>query len=136
MDIKFLMQKMHSAKNEEERQSVKTQIINIFSSLSDEEKEVVRREFLEDLHKKIDESKELIERVDVYLEIKDISKYVSLNMIANDYFGKSRSWLHQRLRGHTVNGRPAMFTENERKKFAYALSDISKKMQEASLKIA
>ena len=135
MDINILMQKMHSAKNKSEKESIKNEIISMFSLLSDEDKNVVRKEFAECMQEKIDEGKELIERVDVYLEIKDISKYVSLNRVANDYFGKSRSWLHQRLRGYAVNGKPARFTEDERKKFAYALSDISKKMYEASIKI-
>jgi len=136
MNIKFLMQKMHTAKNDAESNSVKNEIINLFSSLSDEEKDTVRKDFINGLHEKIDEGKKLMERVDIYIEIKGISKYISLNMIANDYFGKSRSWLHQRLRGHTVNGKPAEFTEEERRKFAYALNDISKKMYDASLKIA
>jgi len=135
MDIRILMQKMHSANNETEKRSIKNEITSMFSRLTEEEKDAVRKEFTENLHEKIVEGKELIERVDVYLEIKDILKYVSLNMVAHDYFGKSRSWLHQRLRGHAVNGRPAKFTEDERKKFAYALNDIGRKMHEASMKI-
>ena len=130
------MQKMHSSKSESEKSSIKNEIVSMFSLLSDDEKNAVRKEFIESLHEKIDEGGELIECVDVYLEIKDISKYVSLNMVAHDYFGKSRSWLHQRLRGHAVNGKPAKFTADERKRFAYALSDISRKMNEASMKIA
>ena len=127
---------MHSAENEAEKKNVKSEIVNMFSSLSNEEKDVVRKEFMEGLHTKIDEGKKLMERIDVYLDIKEVSKYVSLNMIACDYFGKSRSWLHQRLHGHIVNGKSAKFTEDERKKFAYALNDISKKIYKASLTIA
>ena len=127
---------MHSAKNEVERENVKNEIVSIFSVLSEKEKDDVRKVFIEGLHTKIDEGQKLIERIDLYLEINEVSKYISLNMIANDYFGKSRSWLNQRLHGHSVNGKPARFTEDERKKFAFALSDISKKIYEASLRIA
>lgn len=130
------MQKMHDTKTDSEKENVEKEIENIFSSLPDEEKDIVRGEFMKGLNANIDEGKKLIDRLDVYLEINDISKYVSLNMIASDYFGKSRSWLHQRLRGYTVNGKPAKFTDVERKRLAFALSDLSKKMQEASLKIA
>ena len=130
------MQKMTSAKSEEESECVKNEIESMFSTLSDEEKEIVREDFIADLNEKVDEGKKLIQRIDMYLEVENIAKYVSLNRIANDYFGKSRSWLHQRLRGHNVNGKPARFTEAERKRFAFALNDISKKMCEVSIKIA
>ena len=56
--------------------------------------------------------------------------------IANDYFGKSKEWLYQRIKGYNVNGKPARFTEEERRKFSSALEDISRMAHETSLKIA
>ena len=75
MDITFLMQKMHSANSILERESVRNDIENEFSSLSDEEKGVVRKAFLKGLHKKIDEGKKLARQVDTYLKTADVSKY-------------------------------------------------------------
>jgi len=135
MDIKLLMQKMHSAISEEERKGIQSEIESMFSSLSDEQKDEVRKSFIKGMNEKIEEGEKLMERVDVYVEIKNISNYVSFNQIANEYFGKSRSWLHQRIRGYHVNGKPARFTATERKKLAGALEDISIKIHKASLKI-
>ena len=69
MNILFLMQKMHSANSELEKDSVKREIENMFSSLSDEEKSVVQKEFLTGLHKKIDEGKKLVRRTDKRLKM-------------------------------------------------------------------
>ena len=65
MDIMFLMQKMHLAKSELERESVVREIENGFSSLSNDEKNVVRKHFLTGLHKKIDEGKEMVHQIDM-----------------------------------------------------------------------
>ena len=64
----------------------------------------------------------------------DIAKAVSLSYIATTYFGKSRSWLYQRLNGHTVNGKKAQFSADEKKQFAIALNDLSIQLHETSLK--
>ncbi|NDV96456.1 DUF5053 domain-containing protein [Dysgonomonas sp. 521] len=78
------------------------------------------------------------ERVDELisiLKVSDITKIVSMSYIATKYFKKSRSWLHQRLNGDIVNGKPAKFTNDEKRTLKLALEDISKKMQETSSKI-
>jgi hypothetical protein len=64
----------------------------------------------------------------------DISHAISLSYIANTYFGKSRSWLYQRLNGHKVNGKQAQFSTEEKEKFAFALNDLSRQLKETSLK--
>ena len=53
-----------------------------------------------------------------------LAEALNLSYIARTYFGKSRSWLSQRLNGHTVHGRQAMLTEDERETLNYALHDI------------
>ena len=136
MDIKQLMQKMHEATTEEEKESVKDEIGEQFSFLSDSEKEEVRKEFLSSLDEKIEEAKETLERVDIFIEMSEISKYVSLSAIARNYFGKSKEWLYQRINGYMVNGKRAKFTDEEKKKLAEALKDISRQLNEVSLRIA
>lgn len=64
----------------------------------------------------------------------EIAHAVSISYIANKYFGKSRSWLYQRLNGHKVNGKQAQFSPDEKKQFALALKDLSIQLQETSLK--
>jgi len=136
MDIKHLMQKMHNASTEEEKLSIKNDILSQFNSLSELEKESVRNEFMSGLDEKLKEADEVMKKVDISIEISQISKYVSLSKIASDYFGKSKEWLYQRIKGYSINGKPAMFTTDERKRFSLALEDISRMAHETSLKIA
>ena len=50
---------------------------------------------------------------------------ISMSYIAKNYFGKSRSWLCQRINGLAVNGKEARFTEYEKATLDHALKDIA-----------
>ena len=53
-----------------------------------------------------------------------LTEVVNLAYIARHYFGKTRQWLYQRLKGQMVNGKPASFTDAEEATFIQALHDI------------
>lgn len=53
-----------------------------------------------------------------------LAEALNMSYIARTYFGKSRSWLSQRLNGHIVHGRKAELTEDERQTLNGALNDI------------
>lgn len=53
-----------------------------------------------------------------------LTEVVNLAYIARHYFGKTRQWLYQRLKGQMVNGKPAAFTESEEATFIKALQEI------------
>lgn len=53
-----------------------------------------------------------------------LTEAVNLAYIARHYFGKTRQWLYQRLKGQIVNGKPASFTESEEATFIKALHEI------------
>jgi len=136
MDIKYLMQQVHDASTEKEKDFILKEVESQFSVLSEFDKKKVQKEFLEGLDLKLKEADELINKVDIAIEISQISKYVSLSKIASDYFGKSKEWLYQRIKGYSINGKRAEFSESDRKKFSAALEDISRMAHETSLKIA
>ena len=136
MDIKDLMQKMHNASSEQEKKRIEKEIRLLVSLLSDAEKKNVQEMFLAGLDEKLNEADSLIKKVDIALDISEISRYVSLSKIASDYFGKSKEWLYQRIKGYPVNGKPAAFTVEERRKFSLALENISRMAYETSRKIA
>lgn len=75
------------------------------------------------------------EEVGLYDQLEDILEYISLSSVATGYFGKSKQWLYQRVKGYSVNGKPAAFTEEEKRLFVSALLDISKKIKSTALKI-
>lgn len=53
-----------------------------------------------------------------------LTEVVNLAYIARHYFGKTRQWLYQRIKGQMVNGRPASFTQSEEETFIKALREI------------
>lgn len=53
-----------------------------------------------------------------------LTEAVNLAYIARHYFGKTRQWLYQRVKGQSVNGKPAAFTAAEEVVFMKALREI------------
>ncbi len=99
-------------------------------SLSDSDRESYVHASLNGLNATVEAAEELI----LITKLGEIAKAVSLSYIAKTYFGKSRAWLYQRLNGHTVNGKQAQFSPEEKKQFASALKDLSHQLHETSLK--
>jgi len=90
----------------------------------------------------IAEARALIEKGDRMMEAEsehirqqlgDVPDILSMSYIAKNYFGKSRTWLYQRINGNNVNGKPAYFTRSERKQFQDALHDIAKRLSAITL---
>ena len=90
----------------------------------------------------IAEARELLEKGDRMMEAEvndvrqrlgDIPQAINLSYIAKHYFGKSRTWLYQRINGNVVNGKPVFFTIAERRQLQEALHDIGKKLFDATL---
>ena len=135
MNIRECMQKMHDAVTEAERYKITASIKKEFDNLPADEKELVRKEFSKSWDEKLVETDEALKKIDVAMEIMEISKYVSLSRIAKDYFGKSREWLYQRIKGYKVNGIPAQFSPEDKRKLSMAFQDISRMAHETSQKI-
>jgi hypothetical protein len=89
------------------------------------------------LRQKVNASAKNIEKIENEISLKkqlgEISEIVSLSYISRVYFGKTRSWLHQRINGNIVNGKNAQFTDSEMRQFKRALKDISKKLGSLSI---
>ena len=58
----------------------------------------------------------------------DAPKFINWSQIATTYFGKSQSWLMQRINGNTVNGKEAHFNAAEAKQLEEALYDLGHKL--------
>lgn len=57
-----------------------------------------------------------------------LAEALNMSYIARTYFGKSRSWLCQRLNGNTVHGRTAALTDDEKQTLNNALKDIQRQI--------
>ena len=117
-------------KTDAERSEFQENRAKRLDELSNKERASYVSESFTGLNAAVKSAKELI----MLHKLGEIASAVSLSYIANTYFGKSRSWLYQRLNGHKVNGKQAQFNPEEKKQFALALKDLSIQLQEASLK--
>ena len=66
-------------------------------------------------------------------QVKEISEIVSLKYIAKNYFGKSASWLSQRINGSPVRGKIYCLKESELDILNSAIQDIGKKLGSLSI---
>ena len=58
----------------------------------------------------------------------ELPEMISMAYIAKNYFGKSNSWLSQRLNGSKVNGKRARFNAKEVQQLQDALHDIGNRL--------
>ena len=58
-------------------------------------------------------------------QLADLLVAISWADLSRTYFGKSSSWLYQRINGNKVHGKPAKFTTQELEKLRHALREIS-----------
>ncbi len=122
-------------KTEEEKIAFDEKMNRYLKEMTPEERKDFRKAFLASARRTVSEAKEVREDVELKLLLKEVDSYLSLSQIAQDYFGKSRSWLYQRINGAIVNGKPAQFTREEQLRFSEALLDISSRIKDTALKL-
>ncbi len=74
------------------------------------------------------ETADRAEELALRVRLKEVLPAVSISHIAKTYFGKTRSWLYQRINGSIVNGKPARLTDTERRTLEEAFRDIADKL--------
>lgn len=100
---------------------------------SAEEKRIIADYLVEELSEIKSDIAELNKELTVKEQLKDISEVVSLSYIAKKYFGKSRSWLYQRINGNKVRGHIYTLSPDEVKILNTALKDIGNKIGSLSI---
>ncbi|MDR2691735.1 MAG: DUF5053 domain-containing protein [Dysgonamonadaceae bacterium] len=96
-----------------------------FSSKPENEKEKIGESLLTIQLSKLNQIKEIDKEITFLEQLDGIERYLNMAQFSKIYFGKTRSWLYQRLYGWNIHGRPARFTENEKKQFSDALLSLS-----------
>ena len=122
-------------KTEEEKKGFDEKMRHTLSEISPEERKKFRNAFLISARQTLAKAKELKEEAEIKLLLNGVDNYLSLSQIAQDYFGKSRSWLYQRINGAIVNGKPAQFTPEGRQQLSNALLAISERIKDTALKL-
>ncbi len=67
--------------------------------------------------------------------LSDILLDISWARLSVNYFGRSRSWLHQKLDGRNSNGGEGGFSETEKIELRNALKDLANRINKAADKI-
>jgi hypothetical protein len=119
-------------KTQEEREKFQEERRGKIASLTPKEQEEFTKQTMEALKNIEKRASDLL----IIEQLNNVPEMISLAYIAKNYFGKTRYWLYQRIKGSTVNGKPAGFTNEEKLKFQNALLDVSNHIRETSLKIA
>lgn len=133
--LKDLMSEYRSLKTEEDKTAFDKKMERTLSEMTPDERAAFRKAFIASARRTISEAKEVREEAQMKLLLSDVDNYLSLSQIAQDYFGKTRSWLYQRINGAIVNGKPAQFTPEEQQQLSNALLDISNKIKDTALKL-
>lgn len=119
----------------EERMAFSEKKKNEFCSMTEEEQKKHLEKLNGSFEGALDFAKKECEEIALHAQLGDVSRYVSLAQISSDYFGKTKQWLYQRIKGYSINGKPAKFTDEEKERFRAALLDISDKIKETALNI-
>ena len=133
--LKDLMAEFRSLKTEEEKSVFDDKMKQVLAGMDSEERKEFRKAFLASVRRSVSEAKAIREEIETKLLLSGVDSYLSLSQIAQDYFGKSRSWLYQRINGSLVNGKPAQFTPEEQQQLSNALMDISNRIKSTALKL-
>ena len=104
--------------------------------MTPEEKAIFNKEFVEDQLRMLaamDEDIADLRAEALRKKMGEMPKFVNMSQIARVYFGKSQSWLMQRINGNKVNGKEARFTPAEAKQLEAAFHDLGHKFLALSL---
>ena len=81
----------------------------------------------------VDDDLEVLKAEKIRSAMGDLGNAISFAYIAKHYFGKSQSWLTQRLNGSIVNGKAARFNKTELIQFQNAIHDLGRKLSAITL---
>lgn len=113
----------------------KAKIDEMRASMTPHERESFNEALIEEARALIEKGDRMMEAESEHIrqQLGDVPDILSMSYIAKNYFGKSRTWLYQRINGNNVNGKPAYFTRSERMQLQEALHDIGKKLSAITL---
>jgi len=102
----------------------------------DEKTEVEKQQYLQDTELSMQKIENRANELLATVQLGEVADIISLSYIAKKYFGKSKYWLYQRINGYSVNGKTARFKQEEMDTFRFALQDVSRIMNETSLRLS
>lgn len=129
--VKEEFERYYKASSAEERQTIIDEYKRRFESLSDEEKKIETARQFESVRAVLEGVKannEELEARRIREKLGIVPEAISMSYVAKNYFGKTKTWLYQRLNGNKVNGKEARFTESEARQLQDALHDLGHRL--------
>lgn len=101
------------------------------ADMTDEQRTIFTALYEARLKDVLQRSDELMRVAKFRMSLQPVTDYVSMSYIASRFFGKSRSWLANKL-----NGRASALNDEERETLSNALRTMSQELGEAAARIA
>ncbi|RHO74615.1 DUF5053 domain-containing protein [Parabacteroides sp. AF48-14] len=131
----LLMREKFNNLEENARSSFQEYIDQYVAHKTPEEARMIADIMLECINEDIDKVDVLIRETRLRKVLEKVYDAVSWSYIAKTYFGKSRSWLNQRLNNFLVNGKEVQFTPEELGQLQKALFDLSGDIRNTALEL-
>ena len=128
--FKSLMLELSKSNGSEDVDDIIKRYNDANGNLSEEEKELYGSNIAADIDKilkVVDEDLEVLKAEKIRSAMGGLGSAISFAYIAKHYFGKSQSWLTQRLNGSKFNGKTARFNKSELIQFQNAIHDLGRK---------
>ena len=103
------------------------------ASLTDEEQAAFNewyRTGMDELGRELDR---IEQKASIREQLEGTMELIPISYIAKKYFGKSASWLYQRINGNKVRGRVYTLNDEQKATFNDALQDIAKQIRSFSI---
>ena len=129
--FKSLMLELSKSNGSEDVDDIIKRYNDANGNLSEEEKELYGSNIAADIDKilkVVDEDLEVLKAEKIRSAMGGLGSAISFAYIAKHYFGKSQSWLTQRLNGSKVNGKTARFNKSELIQLQNAIHDLGRKL--------
>ena len=129
--FKSLMLELSKSSGSEDVDEIIRRFNDANGNMSDAEKELYGSNVAADIDKilkVVDEDLEALKAEKIRSAMGELGSAISFAYIAKHYFGKSQSWLTQRLNGSKVNGKTARFNKSELIQFQNAIHDLGRKL--------
>ena len=114
--FKSLMLELSKSNNSEDVDDIIKRYNDANGNMTEEEKASYGSSIATDIDrilKAVDDDLEALKAEKIRSAMGELGNAISFAYIAKHYFGKSQSWLTQRLNGSTVNGKTARFNKTE-----------------------
>ena len=123
-ELEQMKAKFMALSSEEEEREFRKEMEAFVASKPTEDREVLAKVFIDGATRACEQAEKVYDdTLRAYLD--GIYESISWSYVARHYFGKSRSWLSQRINGLKIRNKEVQFTADEKKILLNALLDLS-----------